>query len=159
MLIGENSWVKKASLEGGHQRTVRCAAWSPCDKLLATASFDGTTCIWDRKTGDYDVAATLEGHENEVKSVSWSCGGNLLATCSRDKSVWIWDGMFSFSYMLDMVTSLSSHLPLFYTSFVFYFINILLTCIVHKIKTKNKMHSERAKRSTRCDQSHKCYKV
>ena len=23
----------------------------------------------------------------------------------------------------------------------------------------NKMHSERAKRSTRCDQSHKCYKV
>lgn len=86
------TWVKKASLEGAHQRTIRSTAWSPCGNFLASASFDGTTAVWDRKNGDFEVAATLEGHENEVKSVSWSCSGSLLSTCSRDKSVWIWEG-------------------------------------------------------------------
>lgn len=58
---------------------------------LASASFDGTTTIWDRKSGEFECNATLEGHENEVKSVAWSKSGSFLATCSRDKSVWIWE--------------------------------------------------------------------
>lgn len=88
-----NTWVCKTILEGAHQRTIRCVAWSPCGTYLASVSFDGTTAIWDRKAGEFECSATLEGHENEVKSVSWACGGSLLATCSRDKSVWIWEGI------------------------------------------------------------------
>lgn len=85
------SWNCTAILEDQHSRTVRSCAWSPCGKLLATASFDATTAVWEHVGGDYECIASLEGHENEVKSVSWSASGSLLATCGRDKSVWIWE--------------------------------------------------------------------
>ncbi|OEL20522.1 Protein CIA1 [Dichanthelium oligosanthes] len=78
-------------LEDTHNRTVRSCAWSPDGRLLATASFDATTAVWEYNSGDFECVATLEGHENEVKSVSWSPSGTLLATCSRDKMVWIWE--------------------------------------------------------------------
>ncbi|KAH7447848.1 hypothetical protein KP509_01G123800 [Ceratopteris richardii] len=84
-------WSCVAVLDGMHQRTVRSCEWSPDGKLLATASFDGTTAIWENVGGDFECVASLEGHENEVKSVSWNCSGTLLATCGRDKSVWIWE--------------------------------------------------------------------
>lgn len=85
------TWACKAVLEETHTRTVRSCAWSPNGKLLATASFDATTAIWENVGGDFECIASLEGHENEVKSVSWSASGMLLATCGRDKSVWIWE--------------------------------------------------------------------
>ena len=84
-------WSTKAVLDEPHTRTVRSCAWSPSGKLLATASFDASTAIWENVGGDYECVSTLEGHEHEVKSVSWNASGNLLATCSRDKSVWIWE--------------------------------------------------------------------
>ncbi|CAN1772103.1 Protein CIA1 [Linum perenne] len=82
-----------AVLEETHTRTVRSCAWSPSGKLLATASFDATTAIWENVGGEYQCISTLEGHENEVKSVSWNASESLLATCSRDKTVWIWEVM------------------------------------------------------------------
>ena len=89
---GDSRWVCKTVLEGAHYRTIRCVSWSPCGRLLAATSFDGTTSIWSNKTPDFECVATLEGHENEVKSVAWSASGAYLATCSRDKSVWIFEG-------------------------------------------------------------------
>lgn len=96
---------KVASLQDSHSRTVRCCEFAPERKdgrvFLATASFDATCVIWERKGGEYgpdaaeeeewEAVATLDGHENEVKSVAWSHDGSFLATCGRDKTCWVWE--------------------------------------------------------------------
>ncbi|PIA13918.1 WD40 repeat-like protein [Coemansia reversa NRRL 1564] len=89
-----DTWQCLETIDNAHKRTVRSVAFEPTQgRVLATASFDGTTAIWERGPNDetYDCVATLEGHENEAKSVAWSASGQLLATCGRDKSVWIWE--------------------------------------------------------------------
>lgn len=80
----------QAVLSDCHSRTIRDIAWSLDGHYLASASFDASVAIWDKKSGEFECNSTLEGHENEVKSVVWSAAGNL-ATCSRDKSVWVWE--------------------------------------------------------------------
>ena len=103
------NWDSIGLIDDAHKRTVRSIRFSPSGKLLASASFDGNTAIWEKFSGqdEYECVATLEGHENEVKAISWSASGSLLATCGRDKSVWIWEGEAPCG-MLDLVASAHS---------------------------------------------------
>eukprot|EP00878_Enallax_costatus_P024775 GHUV01026461.1.p1 GENE.GHUV01026461.1~~GHUV01026461.1.p1 ORF type:complete len:406 (+),score=78.94 GHUV01026461.1:109-1326(+) len=84
-------WRCAAVLEDTHTKSIRCCCWSPGSTHLATASFDGTTAIWQFQGGIWEEVNKLEGHENEVKAVAWSPCGNYLATCGRDKTVWFWE--------------------------------------------------------------------
>ncbi|KAJ3330989.1 hypothetical protein HDU76_004343 [Blyttiomyces sp. JEL0837] len=80
-------WSCVSILDNAHKRTIRSVAYAPSGSMLASASFDATTAIWEKQGEDFDCAATLEGHENEVKCVAWSSSGALLATCGRDKNM------------------------------------------------------------------------
>ena len=44
---GSDAWSCAAILEEAQMRTIRCVAWSPDGRCLATASFDATTAIWE----------------------------------------------------------------------------------------------------------------
>lgn len=84
------------SMEEGQQRTIRCCEWDVNDRYIASASFDGSVAIWERKDERFKIwrqCANLEGHESEVKSLSWNFDGSILATCGRDKKVWLWENV------------------------------------------------------------------
>src|SRR5262249_16823682 len=55
----------------------------------ATASFDGTSIIWDAATGE--ALQTLVGDTGPVMSVVWSPDGKRVLTASRDRTARIWD--------------------------------------------------------------------
>ncbi|MEG4440260.1 hypothetical protein QUB47_04520 [Microcoleus sp. AT9_B5] len=70
-----------------HKEGVYATAFSPDDKIIATASRDKTVKLWKR---DGTLLKTLEGHKDGVNSVAFSPNGKFIATGSRDKSVKFW---------------------------------------------------------------------
>jgi len=44
-----SKWKCVCTLDEGHTKTIRHLSWSPHGTLLASASFDGTTCIWRKE--------------------------------------------------------------------------------------------------------------
>lgn len=44
-----------ATLEDGRSRTLRSCEWSPDDKMIASASFDGTVVIWEVQSSSMTV--------------------------------------------------------------------------------------------------------
>ncbi len=72
----------------GHTRDVSSITTSPCGRMMASGSNDGTVVIWDltRKSR----IRVLEGHTKLVMSVAWSGDGEIIATGSRDKTVRVW---------------------------------------------------------------------
>ena len=79
-------WGTQKTILEGHTSKVRGIAFSPNDKLLATASVDRTVRLWDlaaRKT------LHLLTHDSNVEAIAFSPDGNLLA-CGMDIGEFDW---------------------------------------------------------------------
>jgi WD40 repeat protein len=72
-----------------HRSTVWGLSLSPDGKRLASASFDGSVCIWDLDTGERQLK--LEYTDSySIFNVVWNVSGTQVAVCSSDK-VYIYD--------------------------------------------------------------------
>jgi WD40 repeat protein/predicted acylesterase/phospholipase RssA len=75
---------------GGHTGTVRGVAWSPDGSRLATSSDDGSTRVWDAKTGAFLMM--LRGYEGPMTGVAFEpAGGGRALTWSQGGAVVVWD--------------------------------------------------------------------
>jgi WD40 repeat protein len=73
----------------GHQDGVFAVAFSPDDRLLASASRDQVIRLWDRATGA--ERRPFSGHQGAVECVAYSPDGRTVASGSWDRSILVWD--------------------------------------------------------------------
>jgi WD40 repeat protein len=71
-----------------HKDDIKCVAFSPDGKLLASSSQDDTVRLWEAATGK--EVRTLRGHRGAVQSVAFGPDGKLLASGSADNTVKVW---------------------------------------------------------------------
>ena len=71
-----------------HTLEIQDLAFSPDDRLLATASLDGTARIWDAHTGR---ALRVLEHPDGVENVAFSPDGRSVATLDFAGVIRIWD--------------------------------------------------------------------
>ncbi len=73
----------------GHEDQVRLVDFSPDGSRLVTVGRDGTTLVWDTKSGQQLLQ--LVGHEGGIGQIAYSTDGSFIATASEDGTAKVWD--------------------------------------------------------------------
>jgi WD40 repeat protein/serine/threonine protein kinase len=68
---------------------IRCLAYSPDGRHIATGTADAAVRVWNAETG-YLVGALL-GHTGTINAVAYAPDGNRIATASEDATLEIWE--------------------------------------------------------------------
>ncbi|MCA9794079.1 MAG: serine/threonine protein kinase [Candidatus Eremiobacteraeota bacterium] len=87
VLVWNNTGAVAHTLEG-HDNMVRCLAFSPDCKQLASGSHDGTARLWDVTTGQ--ELRRFDEHDQVVYALRFSPNGRLVATGAADSVVRVW---------------------------------------------------------------------
>lgn len=74
----------------GHNARIRCLAFSPDGRMLASGGEDHSAVVWDLR-GRRPEAHTLTGHRAPVNAVAFHPQSPVLATGSGDGTVILWD--------------------------------------------------------------------
>jgi WD40 repeat protein len=85
-------WKAKTGERSGpslsHKGAVRSAQFSPDNKLVVTASMDGTAKVWSVSTGREMLTLS---HDAGVFSATFSPDGRYIATGARDRMARVWE--------------------------------------------------------------------
>ncbi|KIM21760.1 hypothetical protein M408DRAFT_80079, partial [Serendipita vermifera MAFF 305830] len=87
---GQSDWPAIQSVLLGHTDVVKCVAFSPDGRRVASGSQDKTIRVWDGETGEV-VAGPFSGHTFWVNSVAFSPDGRHIASGSHDTTIRVWD--------------------------------------------------------------------
>jgi WD40 repeat protein len=71
-----------------HKDILRCVAFSPNGKMIATCAEDSTARIWELETGNQLFGVN---HTNKIFGIAFSPDGTWFATASKDRSARIWN--------------------------------------------------------------------
>jgi len=78
-----------AELRNGHQEWIQALAFSPRDRILASADKAGVIQLWNI---DSQARHSVLGHVDQIWSLAWSPDGKILASAGGAGLIRLWDG-------------------------------------------------------------------